>query len=208
MLGLLEITNGRISVDGNNLNPSNIRNWLTGFGYVPQDIFLSDASVAENIAMGIEKSQISTERLERAAKASRLYDFITSELPKGFDTLVGKRGVRLSGGQRQLLGIARALYNDPQIIIFDEATSALDNTTERELISEIAQMSGKSTIIMIAHRLITIENCDQIVVLDKGEIAGKGTYAQLKKEARHLKKCRVCRLKTFKYNRFSFCLKI
>jgi len=179
LLGLLEITNGRILVDGNSLNTSNVRNWQATFGYVPQDIFLSDASVAENIAMGIEKSEISTKDLERAAKASRLYDFIINELPEGFDTPVGERGVRLSGGQRQRLGIARALYNDPQIIVFDEATSALDNTTERELISEITQMTGDRTIIMIAHRLSTIENCDHIVVLDKGEIVGKGKYAEL-----------------------------
>lgn len=179
LLGLLEITNGKIVIDGICLKANNTRNWQAGFGYVPQDIFLSDASVAENIAMGIEKSQISTEKLKRAAKASRLYDFIINELPDGFDTLVGERGVRLSGGQRQRLGIARALYNDPQIIVFDEATSALDNTTERQLISEISQMSGARTIIMIAHRLTTIENCNQIVLLDKGKIAGKGTYAQL-----------------------------
>lgn len=179
LLGLLEITEGRILVDEKPLNADNIRNWRAGFGYVPQDIFLSDASIAENIAMGIEKSHISTKKIEYAAKASRLYDFITKELPEGFDTLVGERGVRLSGGQRQRLGIARALYNNPQIIVFDEATSALDNTTERELISEISQMSGERTIIMIAHRLTTIENCDQIIVLNKGEVIGRGTYAEL-----------------------------
>lgn len=179
LLGLLEITNGEISVDGNVLDASNIRSWQAAFGYVPQDIFLSDASIAENIAMGIEKSEISSEKLERATQVAKIYDFITNELPDGFETFVGERGVRLSGGQKQRLGIARALYNDPQIVIFDEATSALDNATERELISEISQMSGEITIIMIAHRLTTIENCDQIIVLDKGEIAGKGTYAHL-----------------------------
>jgi len=179
LLGLLDINGGMILVDGNKLDKGNIRSWQASFGYVPQDIFLYDASVAENIAMGIPKSQISVERLRNAAKSAKLYDFITNDLSEGFETLIGERGVRLSGGQRQRLGIARALYNDPQIIVFDEATSALDNTTERELIAEISEMSGERTIIMIAHRLTTIENCDQIIVLDKGEIVGKGTYAEL-----------------------------
>lgn len=179
LLGLLKITSGSILVDGIRLDADNVRSWQASFGYVPQDIFLSDASVAENIAMGIEHEHISIEKLERVTKAARLHDFIINDMPEGFDTRIGERGVRLSGGQRQRLGIARALYNDPQIIVFDEATSALDNTTERELISEISQMSGERTIIMIAHRLSTIENCDQIVMLDKGKIIGKGTYTEL-----------------------------
>jgi ABC-type multidrug transport system fused ATPase/permease subunit len=179
LLGLLELSKGSILIDETRLDASNVRNWQAIIGYVPQDIFLSDASVAENIAIGIQKSQIPPEKLERAARAARLYDFITNDLPNGFQTVVGERGVRLSGGQRQRLGIARALYNEPQIIIFDEATSALDNTTERELISEISQMSGQRTIIMIAHRLSTIRNCDRIVFLDKGTITGKGTYEEL-----------------------------
>lgn len=179
LLGLLEIDEGTLFIDDVRLETGNVRNWQASVGYVPQDIFLSDASIAENIAIGVHASQISYDKVERAAKASKLYDFITNDLPDGFQTLVGERGVRLSGGQRQRLGIARALYNDPQIIVFDEATSALDNRTERELISEISQMSGERTIIMIAHRLSTIKNCDSIVVLDKGTISGKGTYDEL-----------------------------
>jgi ABC-type multidrug transport system fused ATPase/permease subunit len=179
LLGLLEVDQGCILIDETKLGPSNVRNWQASIGYVPQDIFLSDASVAENIAMGVEKAHISQEKLEHAARAARLYDFITNELPDGFQTIVGERGVRLSGGQRQRLGIARALYNSPQIIVFDEATSALDNTTERELISEISQMSGEQTIIMIAHRLSTIRNCNHIVLLEKGTIAEQGTYEEL-----------------------------
>ncbi|WP_170329118.1 ABC transporter ATP-binding protein [Ruegeria arenilitoris] len=179
LLGLLEVKNGSIFIDEIRLDASNVRNWQASIGYVPQDIFLSDASVAENIAMGVQKTQISPEKLERAARAARLYDFVTNELPDGFQTNIGERGVRLSGGQRQRLGIARALYNDPQVIVFDEATSALDNTTERELISEISQMSRERTIIMIAHRLSTIKNCDHIIILDNGTIIGKGTYEEL-----------------------------
>ncbi len=179
LLGLLEIKDGSIFIDETRLDSSNVRNWQASIGYVPQEIFLSDASVAENIAMGIQESQISAEKLERAARAARLYDFVTNDLPNGFQTNVGQQGVRLSGGQRQRLGIARALYNDPQVIVFDEATSALDNTTERELISEISQMSRERTIIMIAHRLSTIKDCDHIVILDRGTIIGKGTYEEL-----------------------------
>jgi len=179
LLGLLEVNGGGILVDDVELGENNMRSWQSSFGYVPQDIFLYDASIAENIAMGIPKSQISMERLEDAAKVAKLHTFIANDLTEGFETFIGERGVRLSGGQRQRLGIARALYRDPQIIVFDEATSALDNTTERELIAQIAQMSGERTIIMIAHRLTTIEKCDQIIVLDKGQIVGKGTYAEL-----------------------------
>jgi ABC-type multidrug transport system fused ATPase/permease subunit len=182
LLGLLEVDQGCIFIDETKLSPSNVRNWQASIGYVPQDIFLSDASVAENIAMGVEKAHISPEKLEQAARAARLYDFVTNDLPDGFQTNVGERGVRLSGGQRQRLGIARALYNSPQVIVFDEATSALDNTTERELISEISQMSGEQTIIMIAHRLSTIMHCDQIIMLDKGTIVGKGKYNKLVEE--------------------------
>lgn len=188
LLGLLNIDSGMISIDGTNLNQKNIRSWQSIVGYVPQEIFLYDASISENIAMGIPKSQISIEQINYAAKASKLYDFINKNLPEKFDTVIGERGVRLSGGQRQRLGIARALYKNPQIIVFDEATSALDNTTERELISEISQMSGERTIIMIAHRLTTIENCDQIVILDNGEIAAKGTYAELLQNSQVFKK--------------------
>jgi ABC-type multidrug transport system fused ATPase/permease subunit len=179
LLGLLEVSKGSILIDDTRLDASTVRNWRASIGYVPQDIFLSDASVAENIAIGIQEAQVSPEKLERAARAAKLYDFIINDLPNGFQTQVGERGVRLSGGQRQRLGIARALYSEPQIIIFDEATSALDTTTERELISEIAQLRGEQTIIMIAHRLSTIRNCDQIIILDKGAIEGEGTYEEL-----------------------------
>jgi len=179
LLGLLEVTSGSVLIDKVSLDANNSRSWQVSVGYVPQDIFLSDGSIAENIAMGTKKSQMSMKKLERAAKASKLYDFIMNDLPDGFNTMVGERGIRLSGGQRQRLGIARALYKNPQIVIFDEATSALDNSTERELIAEISQMSGERTVIMIAHRLSTIADCDQIIVLDKGRIVGKGTHAEL-----------------------------
>lgn len=179
LLGLLEPSGGSIFIDEARLDTNNVRNWQANVGYVPQSIFLSDTSIAENIAIGVEKSQISAQKLERAAKTAKLYQFITNDLPNGFETVIGERGVRLSGGQQQRLGIARALYNEPQVLIFDEATSALDNTTEHELISEISQMSGQRTIIMIAHRLSTIRNCDRIVLLDKGKISQTGTYDDL-----------------------------
>lgn len=182
LLGLLDTDSGRVLVDGRELNADNIRRWQASIGYVPQEIFLSDASVAENIAIGVPKEDISVKQLEQSAKTAKLYDFILSDLPDGFETIIGERGVRLSGGQRQRLGIARALYHDPYLIVFDEATSALDNVTEHELITQINQMSGERTIIMIAHRLTTIEDCDQILVLEKGKIVGKGTYGELTAE--------------------------
>jgi len=179
LLGLLDIEDGRILVDGKELNVDNMRSWQASIGYVPQEIFLSDASVAENIAIGVPKEFISVKQLKQSAKTAKLHDFILNDLPDGFETIIGERGVRLSGGQRQRLGIARALYHDPEIIVFDEATSALDNVTEHELITQISQMSGERTVIMIAHRLSTIKDCEQILVLEKGKIVGKGTYKEL-----------------------------
>lgn len=187
LLGLLELDDGSILIDETPLDVSNVRNWQASVGYVPQDIFLSDATVAENIALGVEKSQIVREDLERAAKTAKLHEFIINDLPHGYETLVGERGVRLSGGQRQRLGIARALYKQPQVLVFDEATSALDSTTESELISEISQMSGDRTIIMIAHRLGTIRDCDQIVMLDKGRIVGNGKFNDLVEDNSHFR---------------------
>jgi len=188
LLGLLKTSSGKILIDGAQLHSDNIRQWQANIGYVPQDIFLSDSSVAENIAIGISKENISSEKLKQSTKTAKLFDFISKELPDGFDTIIGERGVRLSGGQRQRLGIARALYHSPQIIIFDEATSALDNATEHELIKQINEMSGERTIVMIAHRLTTIKDCDQIIMLDKGQIAGVGTYTELAQNSSSFRK--------------------
>ena len=182
ILGLLQPQSGEIRVDGVAVTPETIRAWQAGLGYVPQDIFLVDASVSENIALGVPAARIDPVRIRECAQMAQILDFIESELPQGFATAVGERGVRLSGGQRQRIGIARALYHDPAIIIFDEATSALDNLTEQEVMRAVASLSGQKTVIMIAHRMSTVRNCDQIAVLKKGKLVATGDYDQLYKD--------------------------
>ncbi|WP_268808473.1 ABC transporter ATP-binding protein [Roseovarius albus] len=182
LLGLLTPTGGEMLVDGVALTSDNIRSWQANVGYVPQEIFLTDSTIAQNIAMGVPVDQISMKRVEQACRMAQIYDFVVDELPNGFETAVGERGVRLSGGQRQRIGIARALYNNPEVIVFDEATSALDNATEREVMNEISALSGSKTIIMIAHRLTTIEKSDKVIVLDQGRVVGDGTFSELSKK--------------------------
>ena len=179
ILGLLEAQEGTLEVDGIEINKSNSRAWQRSIGYVPQHIFLSDDSVAANIAFGIQHEQIDYKAVEQAAKVARLHEFVISELPQKYLTTIGERGVRLSGGQRQRIGIARALYHNPQVLILDEATSALDNNTEKQVMNEIKKLEKKITIVMIAHRLSTVRECDSIILLDKGEIKGQGTFEEL-----------------------------
>ncbi len=178
-LGLLPTTSGRIVIDGEDLTPERIRKWQASVGYVPQEVFLVDASIKENIALGIPKDEIDDAAVRKAATSAQLLEFIETQMPEGFDTHVGERGVRISGGQRQRVGIARALYHNPEILVFDEATSALDNATERELMKEINALSGDKTIIMIAHRISTLKDCDYVLVLEKGRLAKKVTYDEL-----------------------------
>jgi ABC-type multidrug transport system fused ATPase/permease subunit len=146
---------------------------------VPQQIFLSDASIAENIAFGQDFKNIDLEAMEEAAKIANLHEFVSNELPKNYKTLVGERGVRLSGGQRQRIGIARAFYNKPKILILDEATSALDTLTEKKVMDNIQNLKDKITIIIVAHRLSTVKNCEKIFILEKGEVKYQGTYQEL-----------------------------
>jgi ATP-binding cassette subfamily B protein len=146
-----------------------MRGWQQHIAHVPQSIYLSDASVAENIAFGIPKDNIDYERVKRAAEQAQISDVIES-LAKGYNTLVGERGVRLSGGQRQRIGIARALYKQASVIIFDEATSALDNATEQAVMESIDNLSSDLTVLIIAHRLSTIQNVHQIVKLSPGKL--------------------------------------
>ncbi len=180
ILGLLHPEHGSITVDGNPVNSSNIRSWQMNVGYVPQNIFLSDATVAENIAFGVPKENINMEAVIRAASMAQIHGFITNELPSGYDTGIGERGIRLSGGQRQRLGIARALYRDPSVLIMDEATSALDGQTEKAVMEAIDSLQGTRTIILIAHRISTLSKCDVIYTLEKGKIISQGTYDTLK----------------------------
>ena len=178
VMGLLNPTEGSISVDGVIVNDLNRGKWQTNIAHVPQAIFLPDTSVKENIAFGIPIGDIDIERVELAAKQAQINKIIES-WPDRYDTPVGERGVRLSGGQRQRIGIARALYKKADVIILDEATSALDNQTESEVMRSIENLDDELTILIIAHRLTTLRNCDFIVELDNGEIIRKGTYEEV-----------------------------
>jgi ABC-type multidrug transport system fused ATPase/permease subunit len=160
LLGLLHVQSGEILCDGHNIF-SNYDSWLAQIGYIPQSIYLVDETIRENIAFGIDEDQISDERIRQVMEEAQLADFVRT-LPDGLDTTIGDRGVRLSGGQRQRIGIARALYHNPEILVFDEATSALDNETEAAVMEAINGFHGKKTMVIIAHRLNTIANCDII----------------------------------------------
>lgn len=178
ILGLLQPSSGKLSVDGRTIAPDNILCWQRTLGYVPQQIFLADDTVAANIAFGIPLEQIDEDALLRAARIAEVHEFING-LQEGYGTLVGERGVRLSGGQRQRIGIARALYHDPDILIMDEATSALDNLTEKAIMTAVKNLGKKKTIIIVAHRLSTVKNCDTIYLLKQGELKAQGSYKEL-----------------------------
>ena len=179
LLGLLTPQRGFLMVDGVPVTSGNLLQWQQNLGYVPQSIFLSDDSLASNVAFGVPPEEIDMSALERAARIANLHEFVTNELSEGYETDVGERGVRLSGGQRQRIGIARALYHDSEVLIMDEATSALDGITEEAVIQAIHNLAGKKTIITIAHRLTTLKDCDLIYIMDKGKIVEQGTYSEL-----------------------------
>lgn len=180
LLGLYTPTSGRITVDGEDII-TNLRSWQRNIGYVPQQIFLSDASIRENVAFGLETEVIDDAAVLRALRMAQLEEFVL-KLPDGLSTPVGERGTRLSGGQRQRIGIARALYHDPDVLVLDEATAALDNETEAAFIESVRELAGKKTMILIAHRLTTIEHCDTVFYLSNGRLAGKGAFQQLLQE--------------------------
>jgi ABC-type multidrug transport system fused ATPase/permease subunit len=187
ILGLLEPQEGALIVDGQPITAVNCRQWQRAIGYVPQHIYLADESVAANIAFGVNTEKIDQQAVERAAKIANLHEFVVSDLPKGYGTAVGERGVRLSGGQRQRIGIARALYHNPQVLILDEATSALDNLTEQVVMEAINNLGSDITIILIAHRLSTVRQCDQIYLLDRGEVKAQGTFEELTQISRRFR---------------------
>ena len=179
ILGLLEPNSGCVIVDDIIIHSENIRSWQKTIGYVPQQIYLSDDTIASNIAFGISSSNIDYKAVESAAKIANLHNFIIEKLPDGYHTKVGEQGIRLSGGQRQRIGIARALYYNPEILIFDEATSALDSVTERSVMEAVHKLGKKKTIIIIAHRLSTVRECDCIYVLEDGILEDQGTFDEL-----------------------------
>ena len=178
ILGLLQPEEGTIFVDDQPLVGKNLKAWQSNIAHVPQSIFLSDATIAENIAFGTPQELIDDAKVVEAARLAQLSEFI-EELPEQYSTVVGERGIRLSGGQRQRVGIARALYRDAKVIVFDEATSALDNVTEKEVMSAIEGLSRELTVILIAHRLTTVEKCDCIFEFSQGQVVASGTYAEL-----------------------------
>ena len=178
IMGLLPPSDGEIKLDNELITSANIANMQGIIGFVSQSIFLSDNSIKSNIAFGIEESEIDTLKLHKVLEQANLVEFIGS-LPQGILTPVGERGVQLSGGQLQRIGIARALYRDAEILIFDEATSALDGISEKLIMKEINKFDSSKTIILIAHRLATVKNCNNIFLMDQGEIVSSGSYEHL-----------------------------
>ncbi len=178
-MGLLAARSGRICIDGQTLDATLLPRWQANLGYVSQQIYLSDATIAENIALGLPLERIDAERLRTVAELASLTEFIERELPDGYRTVVGERGARLSGGQRQRLAIARALYRDPDVLVFDEATSALDSSTESAVMLAIDRLAARKTILVIAHRIHTLRNANQVIVLERGRILDRGSYDEL-----------------------------
>ncbi|MBQ2802383.1 MAG: ABC transporter ATP-binding protein [Lachnospiraceae bacterium] len=176
LLGLLEVKSGAIYADGRDVR-KDYRKWLKNIGYIPQMIFMLDDAIRKNVAFGVPEDKIDEERVWAVLKEAQLDEFIKT-LPEGLDTGIGERGIRLSGGQRQRIGIARALYNNPEVLILDEATSALDNDTEAAIMESINRLHGKKTLIIIAHRLQTIEKCDIVYRVENGKAAVEQTKVQ------------------------------
>jgi ATP-binding cassette, subfamily B, bacterial PglK len=178
VLGLLKPDEGRVLVNDKDIQ-EDLVGWRSLIGYVPQSITLIDASIRSNIALGIEDDAIDNEKIWSVLKEASLFEFVKN-LPSQLDTFIGENGIRISGGQRQRLGLARALYHDPEVMVFDEATSALDVETEKRITGEIMKLSGKRTVIIVAHRISTIKECDVIYYMKGGEIVNFGTYNELK----------------------------
>tara|TARA_B100001564_G_scaffold360047_1_gene385107 strand:- start:2851 stop:4638 length:1788 start_codon:yes stop_codon:yes gene_type:complete len=187
ILGILSPESGSLIIDEQTITEKNKRGWQKLIGYVPQNIYLADASVAENIAFGVDPSKIDYDQVKKAAMVANLDNFIEEDMPDGYKSEVGERGVRLSGGQRQRIGIARAMYHKPDILILDEATSALDNVTEHEVMDAINAVGQEITIILIAHRLSTVQSCDNLYFMQDGRIEDHGTFDELMKKNQKFK---------------------
>lgn len=178
LLGLLQPQEGEITVDGRRIS-DDMAGWRKNIGYVPQQVLLLDDTIEANIAFGVDPDMRDSERIVSAAKVAMIHDFIVNELDDGYQTIVGERGIRISGGQSQRIAFARALYRDPDILVLDEATSALDTVTESKIIQSLRVLGKTKTIIIIAHRLSTVRYCDTIIMLEKGKVIGRGSYDDL-----------------------------
>ena len=188
LLGLYEPIKGTILIDDVKLNQQNLRSWQTKIGYVPQDIYIIDDTIKNNIAFGVDPESIDSNKIIELSKLVKLHDFINNELPDNYETILGEKGITISGGQKQRLGIARALYHDPEIIIFDEATNSLDSITEKIVSETIYRLSKKKTLVIITHNISSIKKCDMINILDKGMIVAKGDYKKLMRTNKLFKK--------------------
>ncbi len=186
ILGLLTPQKGTLEIDGKVITDQNVSSWQRSIGYVPQHIYLSDDTVAANIAFGHSPENIKQDLIEKSAKIANLHKFVMDKLPKQYLTTIGERGIKLSGGERQRIGIARALYHNPQLLILDEATSALDDQTQQAVMDAIDNLDKNFTIILIAHRLVTLKKCDKIILLENGEIKKEGKYEELIKSDKNL----------------------
>ena len=178
IMGLLEPTSGSIEIDGQPLTSANRRAWQARIAHVPQSIYLADATIAENIAFGLDVHDIDQQRVREAARQAQLADFIEG-LPAQYRTETGERGVRLSGGQRQRIGLARALYKQADVLVLDEATSALDDATEKAVMQAVDSMGKGITVLMVAHRVSSLRSCDRIFELKNGSLSREGTYREL-----------------------------
>jgi ATP-binding cassette subfamily B protein len=178
LMGLLLPTEGELLVDGQPIIGTRIRDWQRSIAHVPQNIYIIDGTLAENIALGVPFEEIDLLMVQQAARQAQIADFIESN-PKGYQAYVGERGIRLSGGQRQRIGIARALYKQASVLVFDEATSALDSVTEQLVMEAIEGLSSDLTILLIAHRITTVQRCDIIVELEHGRVVAQGSYEEL-----------------------------
>lgn len=182
LMGLITPANGKLEVDGKTIIGELVRAWQRTIAHVPQSIFLSDSTFAENIAFGIPSDQIDMQRVKSAAARAHIAEFIENR-PEGYNAMVGERGIRLSGGQRQRIGIARALYKQASVLVFDEATSALDNVTEQSVMDAILELDRDLTVIIVAHRLTTVRHCDSILEMQDGKVAHAGTFAELMQQS-------------------------
>ncbi len=191
LAGLLPPQTGEVLIDGKPLTPDLVTRWQQNIGYVPQEVFLTDDTVRRNIALGLDDDEIDELAIEKAARAARVHDFIKRR-SEGYETLLGERGLALSGGERQRIGIARALYHQPDILILDEATNSLDNQTERQILEAITEIARERVVLMIAHRLTTVQNCQRITLMRRGCAQAEGTFEELLEQCHDFRSLAAC----------------